>query len=418
MANQALIQAAQRMYSAKARQTDYTPLVSSVTQGIANISKAVTEKRAEQEERTSEQFKSFNEIVIEDADAAAKFTNELESMQDALYKATVQAEGVLVGKDKKADARNEITSIQNRIKAYKEDFSAIDLAYTQPSSYSDFNDIGEVVDNTSIKEESLAKRLIYKEDGVYTTDHKGEEVRLKNFKPLAEINVKGFEALDGYRNEVIKGAKSKLRWNDVESSLTLGLNKLMLDGNWGSILFDNMNGYDWAAQQMIQEGVENREVFKKKVKENPDYYRQEYISDVKRAFKMDYDDTIAEQELEKDDKSGGSGRSRTPLSEARIAEINIFKNSLKRAAESGKDIEFPNRQIGKITSGGNIQLYSEAGEKLEKLPISLDEAMDRAKIPLDMRGDVKPIEDKTSTKGGAYNPKSGTVKNDPFNPNN
>ena len=186
MANQALIQAAQRMYSAKAKQTDYTPLASSVTQGIANISKAVTEKRAEQEERTSEQFKSFNEIVIEDADAAAKFANELESMQDALYKATVQAEGVLVGKDKKEDARNEITSIQNRIKAYKEDFNAIDLAYTQPSSYSDFNDIGEVVDNTSIKEESLAKRLIYKEDGVYATNHKGEEERLKDFKPLAE----------------------------------------------------------------------------------------------------------------------------------------------------------------------------------------------------------------------------------------
>lgn len=399
MANQALIQAAQRMYSAKAKQTDYTPLVSSVTKGIANISKAVTEKRAEQEERTSKQFKSFNEIVIQDPDAAAKFTNELESMQDDLYKATVQAEGVLVGKDKKEIARNEINSIQNRIQAYKEDFNAIDLAYTQPSSYSDFNDIGEVVDDTSIKEESLAKRLTYKEDGVYTTNHKGEEVRLKDFKPLAEINIKGFEALDGYRNEVIKGAKSKLRWNDVESSLTLGLNKLMLDKNWGSILFDKMDGYDWATQQMIQEGIENREVFKKKVKENPDYYKQEYISDVKNAFKMDYDDTIAEQELESTAKPG---RSRDPLSEARIAEINMFKDSVNRSAESGKDITFPSGEIGKITSGGNIQLYSKTGEKLEMLPISLDEAMDRAKIPLDMRGDVKPIESKASTKGGRY----------------
>lgn len=406
MANQALIQAAQRMYSAKARQTDYTPLVSSVTQGIANISKAVTEKRAEQEERTSKEFKSFNEIVIQDADAAAKFTNELESMQDALYKATVQAEGVLVGKDKKEKARNEINSIQNRIQAYKEDFNAIDLAYTQPSSYSDFNDIGEVVDDTSIKEESLAKRLTYKEDGVYTTNHKGEEVRLKDFKPLAEINIKGFEALDGYRNEVIKGAKSKLRWNDVESSLTLGLNKLMLDKNWGSILFDKMDGYDWATQQMIQEGIENREVFKKKVKENPDYYKQEYISDVKNAFKMDYDDTIAERELEKDEKYN-KGKSRDPLSEARVAEINIFKNSLRRAAELGEDITFPSGEIGKITSGGNIQLYSKEGEKMERLPISLDQALDKAEIPfvvdgVDYRGDIKPLESKTSTKGGRY----------------
>ena len=114
------------------------------------------------------------------------------------------------------------------------------------------------------------------------------------------------------------------------------------------------------------------------------------------AFKNDFDNEISKLE------GTGEGRSRTPLSESRLAEINIFKNSLKRGIESGKDITFPNGEIGKITSSGNIQLYSKNGEKIEMLPISLDQAMDRAQVPIDMRSDVKPLESKTSTKGGSY----------------
>ena len=98
----------------------------------------------------------------------------------------------------------------------------------------------------------------------------------------------------------------------------------------------------------------------------------------------------------------GSGISRTPLSDARIAEINIFKNSLKRAAESGEDITFPNGDKGKITSSGNIQLYTGENVKIETLPISLDQAMDRAKIPLDMRSGIEPLSSEMSTKGGRY----------------
>lgn len=97
-----------------------------------------------------------------------------------------------------------------------------------------------------------------------------------------------------------------------------------------------------------------------------------------------------------------SGISRTPLSDARIAEINIFKNSLKKAAESGEDITFPNGDKGKITSSGNIQLYTGENVKIEMLPISLDQAMDRAKIPLDMRSGIEPLSSETSTKGGSY----------------
>ena len=123
------------------------------------------------------------------------------------------------------------------------------------------------------------------------------------------------------------------------------------------------------------------------------------IEHLRSTADLRYNDGLKDARKEFDKSSG---RSRAPLSEARIAEINIFKNSLKRAVESGEDITFPNKQIGKITSGGNIQLYKPSGEKLEILPISLDQALDRADIPVDMREDIKQLSSQTSTKGGRY----------------
>lgn len=409
MAKQSLIQAAQRMYSSDATQTDITPVTSAISESVSNITKSVQEKRAEQKERSKQPFESFKDVVIKDEKAMKAFTSELGSMQDQLFKARVKAEGVLIGKKAKADAANEISNIERKIAAYKEDFDAVDLAYVQPSEYSDFNSLGEVVDNTAIKDVELAKRLIYKDDGVYAIDHKGKEERLSKFTTLSQVNLDGFATLVAEREKVIDKAQDKGSWTDVSQSLAVELNKLMTDDNWGSILFDNVVGqnysnmpikegvgYDWATQEMKAQGITDREEFKKMVKEDPDKYKEEFISDTMAAFKNDFDDEINKLE------GTGGGRSRTPLSESRLAEINIFKNSLKRSAESGKDITFPSGEIGKITSNGNIQLYSKKGEKMEMLPISLDQAMDRAGIPIDMRGDVKPIESKTSTKGGRY----------------
>ena len=47
MANQALINAAQRMYTAKAQQTDITPIASAISSSVTNITKAIQDKRAE-----------------------------------------------------------------------------------------------------------------------------------------------------------------------------------------------------------------------------------------------------------------------------------------------------------------------------------------------------------------------------------
>ena len=65
MANQALINAAQRMYTAKAQQTDITPIASAISSSVTNITKAIQDKRAEQEEDSKKPFKSFKKILLE-----------------------------------------------------------------------------------------------------------------------------------------------------------------------------------------------------------------------------------------------------------------------------------------------------------------------------------------------------------------
>lgn len=308
MAKQSLIQAAQRMYSSGASQTDITPVTSAISKGVSNIKKAVQEKRAEQKERSKKPFESFKDVVIKDKKAMEAFTNELASMQDQLFKARVKAEGALVGKKAKAQAANEISDIERRIAAYKDDFDAVDLAYVQPSDYSDFNSLGEVVDNTAVKDVELAKRLIYKDDGVYAINHKGEEERLNKFTTLSQVNIDGFRTLVAERDKVIKKAKNKGSWTDASQSLAIELNALMTDDNWGSILFDNVVGqnysnmpksdvgYDWATQEMKDRGITDREEFKKMVKEDPDTYKKEFISDVTAAFKNDFDEVLSRLE--------------------------------------------------------------------------------------------------------------------------
>ena len=58
MANQALIASARRMYQAQAQVTDITPVLEAATSSISNITKAITEKRKDQEERSEQEVKT------------------------------------------------------------------------------------------------------------------------------------------------------------------------------------------------------------------------------------------------------------------------------------------------------------------------------------------------------------------------
>lgn len=232
---------------------------------------------------------------------------------------------------------------------------------------------------TAIMDGSTFNNIEFTDDGAFINDGFGEKIAWSKYNKSPVRNVEGAKALADLKSDVRKlskaGEDEKTVRDVVETELGFIFNEEFADEVY------NMGVYGDKKGKTVYKNIPGA------TKENMfDFFVDMVIND-------SYDPSSS---------LSGGGRSRTPLSEARIAEINIFKNNLKKSAESGGNITFPNGEIGKITSSGNIQLYSSKGEKMEMLPISLDQAMDRAKIPLDMRSDVKSLSTQASTKGGPY----------------
>lgn len=425
MANQALINAAQRMYSAKAAkaQKDITPIISGATMATGAVIKALDQKQKDQKEKAAKQTEGFKEIILKSGKARPELTNALEKLQEEYYQNLKTSGGLFRSKEKRSAATERNNQISMTLKAWEEDLAARDLNVKQPGSTSDFNGVVERGEDLSYKDDTLADNLIYKEDGIYTTNFKGEEVRLRDYKPPTQKFTEGFSKMIDARKDAISAGSTGLTWDFTKDRLAVQVDALMEDDNYGSLLFDDIGSFNWATEQLKQEfpdanlddpnvAAEKREELRMMVKANPDKYKQEFKDDVLRAYENDYNDAAKKSTT----TSTSPGRTSTPLSTSRLTDIEIFINSVNR----GEDIQFPDGHYGKVV-GGRVQLYKESGSMLENVPpISLEEAMDRAKIPQEFRNKVNPISDRrqTSTRGGTYDPQSGTVKNDPFNPNN
>jgi hypothetical protein len=309
MANQALINAAQRMYSAKAQQTDITPITGAISSSVANITKAVQEKRTEQEENSKKPFKSFKKILLENPDARPQMQQELDKLQEEYFQNIKKSEKLFGNKQEKQDAINANNDISVALAAWEKDLASIDEKMLIPSNPSKFNSLPEQVNNVASKDgKNLSGRLIFKggkDAGVYTKDAFGKEVRLSEFGGVSEVNVEGFDNLVATRQNTINAAKKGVDWDsEAKPSLEKNLNKLMLDDNWGSLLFDELDGYSWATQQMQDEKVEDIELFKLMVKSNPEKYKKEYIKDVLDAYKLEFD----QAKLKAEQEEGGSER--------------------------------------------------------------------------------------------------------------
>ena len=303
MANQALINAAQRMYSAKAQQTDITPIAGAISSSVANITKAVQEKRAEQEENSKKPFKSFKKILLENPEARPQMQQELDKLQEEYFQNIKKSEKLFGNKQEKQDAINANNDISVALSAWERDLASIDVKMLIPSNPSKFNSLPEQVNNLASKDgKNLSGRLIFKsgkDAGVYTKDAFGEEVRLSECGGVSEVNVEGFDNLVATRQNTINAAKKGVDWDsEAKPSLEKNLNKLMLDDNWGSLLFDELDGYSWATQQMQDEKVEDIELFKLMVKSNPEKYKKEYIKDVLDAYKLEFDQAKLKAEQE------------------------------------------------------------------------------------------------------------------------
>ena len=310
MANQALINAAQRMYSAKAQQTDITPITDAVSSGVANITKAVQEKRTEQEERSKQDFKSFKKILLENPNARPQMQQELDALHEEYFQNIKKSEKLFGNKQEKQDAINANNDISVVLAAWEKDLASIDEKMLIPSNPSKFNLLAEDVNDVASKDPSLANRLIFEDGknkeldgpGVYTKTADGKTVRLNKFGGVSEVNTKGFLELNKINDDVIALGKTGASWeSQVKPSLTTGLNILMDDDNWGSILFDELNGVEWASMQMKDDNIENLEAFKRKVKANPEYYKEEYVKDMTDSYKMVFDEAKLNVEIKDED---------------------------------------------------------------------------------------------------------------------
>ena len=418
MANQALINAAQRMYSAKAEQAqkNIDPIVSGVAMATGDVVKALDQKQKDQQEKASKQTEGFKEIILKSGTARPELTTKLEELQEEYYQNLKTSGGLFRSKEKRSEATERNNQISTTLKAWEQDLIARDLNAKRPSNVSDFNGIAERGEDLSYKDDTLADNLIYKEDGIYTTNFKGEEVRLSDYKPPTQKFTEGFGKMIDARKDAISAGSTGLTWDFTKDRLGVQIDALMENDNYGSLLFDDVGSFNWATEQLKQEfpdadlsdpnvAAEKREELKMMVKANPDKYKQEFKDDVLRAYENDYNDAAKKSTT----TSTSPGRTSTPLSTSRLTDIEIFINSVNR----GEDIQFPDGHYGKVV-GGRVQLYKESGSMLENVPpISLEEAMDRAKIPQEFRSKVNPISDRrqTSTRGGTYDPKSGTVVN-------
>jgi len=314
MANQALINAAQRMYSAKAAkaQKDITPILSGVASATDNIMKAVTVKRKEQQEESQKQIESFKDILLKNPKLRPELTGRLEQLQEEYYNNLKVAEGAFVGKKRKADAIEANNKIADKLKKYESQLNSVDLNKSLNTSFSKFNMLGDQVDDTIFRDKTLIDNVVLQDDGFYFKNHKGELTPLDEYKPLMQVNEKGISGLvSGFTAAENAGFKGRGYTGGIEQQVDTLINfELGANKNYQSILFDNIGTFNYAEanlQQEIDAGridgklskSEQLEKFKENIKANPDFYRQDFKNDYVAVVKQANANALAKYEAEK-----------------------------------------------------------------------------------------------------------------------
>jgi len=314
MANQALINAAQRMYSSKAAkaQKDITPILSGVASATDNIMKAVTVKRKEQQEESQKQIESFKDILLKNPKLRPELTGRLEQLQEEYYNNLKIAEGAFVGKKRKADAIEANNKIADQLKKYESQLNSVDLNKSLNTSFSKFNMLGDQVDDTIFRDKTLIDNVVLQDDGFYFKNHKGELTPLDEYKPLMQVNEKGISGLvSGFTAAENAGFKGRSYTGGIEQQVDTLINfELGANKNYQSILFDNIGTFNYAEanlQQEIDAGridgksskSEQLEKFKENIKANPDFYRQDFKNDYVAVVKQANANALAKYEAEK-----------------------------------------------------------------------------------------------------------------------
>ena len=276
MANQSLIQAAQRMYSAKAQKTDLTPILQGAASSISNVMNAVAEKRSRQEKESVEKVqKPFMEVIRDNPNVGAQLTSLLEEQQEEYFEQQKLAEGVFRSKSTKEEARAKLTQIETNITNLNKSLSGVDLKQNlvPRNKVSQANSAqAQVMDVTFNDKETLAQNIIIKKDEegnlipyIKGTEYKeGEEsglIKLDDYESAIQIHQEGFDALSKLSDSATSFGLKGVDFNasGMEGNVRNEIRKQLQDPNAMSLYFDDFEGFNWAQNQMLdpKEGFEN-----------------------------------------------------------------------------------------------------------------------------------------------------------------
>ena len=432
-----LIQAAQRMYSAKSAeaQKDVTPIAEGVSLLGTNITEALDEKLEDQEKRAAKSTESFKDILLKSEKARPELTSQITELQDEYFENIKISERIFGNKKEKQDAVNRNSQIESDLKAWEEDLRSQDLNASLAGTVSDFEgDAGKAAKLSYVDKDMLANNITYKRGGkagVYakTLDKDGNivEKRLSEWSPPTSKFQAGIDAMVETQQASVKSGSTGLDWNSyVLPELNNNLNKLMDDKSFGSLLFDDIGNFNWATQQMAQEfpnaDLSDSAIYKAKrqelrqmVKENPDKYKQEFKDDVLTAYKMDYDKAFAKREEETLNKK--EKRDTTFLAGQYIPNVDLLNNftailDLKsKPGRTNATTIAGTPSLGRVWYDNEMKMY--VYEDIDSSGLSTSEAGYKKSMTAD-------IQQLLSSKTGGISNKFfvQSKSNDPFNPNN
>lgn len=390
MADQSLINAAQRMYGAKnavAKQAlkDITPIVAGVQSGTAKIGVAIAEKRKRQKEDSEKKIEPFKEVLLKNATLRPELTSRLEDLQDEYYKNLKTSEALLVGKDKKSAAVERNNEIAGILKTYETQIASVDLSKKENIDVSNANSLTAQVNDVIRKDKTLADNVIVKDDGLYFLDANGVEQSLDKYTPPMAVYQTGIDESVKLFSTIQKAGSTGVPYEGaIEQQVESNMNNMLKADNAMSLLFDDIGTFNWATENMTQyfpenSGVErgdngeitivnedlhaaNVEELKSMYEKDPEAFKAEFKKDYIESAKKQYDiaDTARKDALRAKINAEATG---TKPSYAQRLKFENFVTSFN----SGEDIIGENNIFVRNNKGG-YEVYTKGRQPVLNPP--------------------------------------------------
>ena len=391
--NQALIESARRMYAAEKGVVDRSGLVEGITSAAGSVATAfvgIKKEAAAQQEKNKADFKSqvaTYEKIKGNPEALKEWTAVLDEYQSLYNEGSKEStRGFGIGKKNKetrslgADKMNEAMAA---LDAFQMDLQVVDQTRSYYDNLSEANTTMDLIADNRINSPDAANNLKYNPKGyppgIYAEDltkklgegGKPELVRLSELKPLVKKFTEGISLAGGLMTSVSNSTDKD--WDtQLKGQATGKLDELINNRNFSSLLFDNINDFNFAKEHLRANGVNmddanavelEMEKLREEYKSNPENLKGEWKASMLGALEEDWTEAKA---LQEDDSSEGRARQRTPLSEK---ELNAQKNFVN-AVNSGNVALIGAKKYRKNETGGWVKLDTNDNPVEDYMPMS------------------------------------------------